>query len=193
MNEPLTPTRRGDDDERVEMPHPRTGPRARRFVLPQAVAILDAAHPDTQPEPPAEFYHGHDSFYEGCAECNAATLDAAQPDTRRNPSAEPYYLPMDCPVCGRVRMEWDGKVLSCEKCFTSSEWDGFSRDRYAQPDTRLREALDYEGMRNQLSWPTPNNMRQTADALDALTAARYGDVLRWVADACDSAIKETDR
>jgi hypothetical protein len=48
----------------------------------------------------------------------------------RNPSAEPYYLPMDCPVCGRVRMEWDGKVLSCEKCTTSSEWDGFTVDRY---------------------------------------------------------------
>jgi len=47
-----------------------------------------------------------------------------------NPSAEPYYLPMDCPVCGRRRMEWDGRVLSCEKCTTSSEWDGFSSDRY---------------------------------------------------------------
>ena len=50
----------------------------------------------------------------------------------RNPSVEPYYLPMDCPVCGRRRMEWDGKILSCEKCSTSSEWDGFTQDRYLE-------------------------------------------------------------
>ena len=53
--------------------------------------------------------------------------------TPRNPSVEPYYLPMDCPVCGRHRMEWDGKILSCEKCFTSSVFDGFSTERYATP------------------------------------------------------------
>lgn len=49
---------------------------------------------------------------------------------QRNPSVEPYYLPMDCPLCGRHRMEWDGKVLSCEKCGASSENDSFDADRY---------------------------------------------------------------
>lgn len=44
------------------------------------------------------------------------------------------YLPMDCPVCGRHRVEWDGTVLRCEKCTTSSEWDGFTTERYASQE-----------------------------------------------------------
>ena len=61
-----------------------------------------------------------------------------------NPSAEPYYLPMDCPVCGRRRMEWDGRVLSCEKCTTSSEWDGFSSDRYQPVPAAPLDPFAYE-------------------------------------------------
>lgn len=35
-------------------------------------------------------------------------------------------------------------------------------------------------------WPTPNACRRTADALDAITPARYGDILRAYADAEDA-------
>ena len=48
------------------------------------------------------------------------------------------------------------------------------------------EALDYEVLRMERGWPTPISMRQAADALDMLVIPRYGDVLRWVADACDA-------
>ena len=41
-------------------------------------------------------------------------------------------------------------------------------------------------MRQRLKWPTPNHMRRTADALDTMTPARYGDILRWFADLCDA-------
>jgi hypothetical protein len=44
----------------------------------------------------------------------------------------------------------------------------------------------YEDMRVQRGWPTPNHMRHAADALDQLVIPKYGDVLRWVADLCDS-------
>ena len=35
-------------------------------------------------------------------------------------------------------------------------------------------------------WPTPNHMRSAAAALDTLSPARYGDILRAVADAEDA-------
>jgi len=43
-----------------------------------------------------------------------------------------------------------------------------------------------EALRLSLGWPTPNHMRRAAQALDLLTSAQYGDVLRWVADMCDA-------
>lgn len=43
----------------------------------------------------------------------------------------------------------------------------------------------FETLREDRGWPTPNHMRTTADSLDGLTVARYGDILRWVADLCD--------
>jgi hypothetical protein len=49
-----------------------------------------------------------------------------------------------------------------------------------------------EALRMQKSWPTPNHMRRVADALDLLTPAKYGDVLRHVADACDASLEDTD-
>jgi hypothetical protein len=50
---------------------------------------------------------------------------------------------------------------------------------------------DYEEMRRERGWPTPNHMRRAAEALDVLSIpAKYGDVLRWVADLCDSALAE---
>jgi hypothetical protein len=42
------------------------------------------------------------------------------------------YLPMDCPICGRHRLEWDGKHVRCEKCTTSSDFDGFTAEAYAK-------------------------------------------------------------
>jgi len=50
---------------------------------------------------------------------------------------------------------------------------------------RAEGAADFDAMRVAREWPTPNHMRKAADALDALTPARYGDVLRWFADRCD--------
>jgi hypothetical protein len=35
-------------------------------------------------------------------------------------------------------------------------------------------------------WPTPNHCRSAADALDALSYAKYGDILRAYADAEDA-------
>ena len=50
------------------------------------------------------------------------------------------------------------------------------------------EPKDWEEHRKANGWPTPISMRRTADALDVFTPAKYGDVLRWVADACDAAL-----
>jgi len=47
------------------------------------------------------------------------------------------------------------------------------------------ERTDFDAMRVVRGWPTPNHMRRTADALDNLTFAKYGDILRWFADRCD--------
>jgi len=54
------------------------------------------------------------------------------------------------------------------------------------------EPKDWEEHRKANGWPTPNHMRRTADALDVLTPAKYGDILRWVADACDIALVPSD-
>ena len=49
----------------------------------------------------------------------------------------------------------------------------------AEPD-------DFEALRTRSGWPTPMHMHRIADWLDTVTLpARYGDVLRWVADRCD--------
>lgn len=47
-------------------------------------------------------------------------------------------------------------------------------------------ALDFEALRTERGWPTPISMRHAADALDMLVYPRYGDILRWIADACDA-------
>lgn len=52
----------------------------------------------------------------------------------------------------------------------------------------LTPEADYEQMRRDRGWPTPNHMRRAADALDIFTPARYGDVLRWFADLCDATL-----
>lgn len=44
----------------------------------------------------------------------------------------------------------------------------------------------WEALRLERGWPTPNAMRHIADALDMITPARYGDILRKVADLCDA-------
>jgi ribosomal protein L37AE/L43A len=50
------------------------------------------------------------------------------------------YLPMDCPICGRRRLELiDGTIVRCEKCTTSSEWDGFRLARYAEVSDEIRK------------------------------------------------------
>ena len=48
----------------------------------------------------------------------------------------------------------------------------------ASQETALREALDYDQMRRDRGWPTPNHMRRIAGALDEITPAKYSDVLR---------------
>jgi hypothetical protein len=54
-------------------------------------------------------------------------------------------------------------------------------------------APDYEAMRMERHWPTPNHMRRVADALDTLTTGRYGDVLRWFADLADESLARRAR
>ena len=49
----------------------------------------------------------------------------------------------------------------------------------------MTERIDFDAMRVAREWPTPNHMRKAADALDLLTPAKYGEVLRWFADRCD--------
>ena len=79
----------------------------------------------------------------------------------------------------------------------SDWWEGEGRCGSYRPVDRTEAATtareeptgpDYEQMRKDRGWPTPNHMRSTADALDTLTAARYGDVLRWFADLADAAL-----
>lgn len=47
------------------------------------------------------------------------------------------------------------------------------------------DKINFEQLRIDNKWPTPNHMRKTADALDILTFASYGKILRWMADECD--------
>ena len=51
---------------------------------------------------------------------------------------------------------------------------------------------DWEEFRKANGWPTPNHMRRVADALDVLTPAKYGDILRWVADATMRALAPSE-
>lgn len=50
------------------------------------------------------------------------------------------------------------------------------------------ESIDYEAMRFERHWPTPDYMRRAAAALDTLTGNACGDVLRWFADLADAAL-----
>lgn len=54
---------------------------------------------------------------------------------------------------------------------------------------------EWERRRCDLNWPTPNAMRSAAEALDRLSPAKYGDILRFVADLCDEEVvsKRYDR
>lgn len=61
----------------------------------------------------------------------------------------------------------------------------------AQPATPVG-ALDFDAMRIAREWPTPMHMHRVANALDAITPAKYGDVLRWFADRCDEWIWHMD-
>lgn len=47
---------------------------------------------------------------------------------------------------------------------------------------------NWEEFRKAHGWPTPISMRRAAVGLDIFTPARYGDILRWVAAACDAAL-----
>lgn len=47
---------------------------------------------------------------------------------------------------------------------------------------------EWEQRRRELNWPTPNAMRSAAEAVDHLSPAKYGDILRFVADLCDEEV-----
>lgn len=92
-------------------------------------------------------------------------------------------------------------ALTDTEQYLLSLWDGTPEDLAAAVMRLQQEAvaahvrdtgcerLDWERLRREKGWPTPHHMRRTADALDQLTRpARYGDVLRWVADLCDAAL-----
>jgi hypothetical protein len=82
--------------------------------------------------------------------------------------------------------------------FTGSDLAAFIFDRareYDQEpartagDPRVAEPLDWEALRMERHWPTPLSMSRVADALDMLMhGAKYGDILRWVAEACDASL-----
>lgn len=98
----------------------------------------------------------------------------------------------------------DGAYDMCPNCVTPSKCNGphlseetvnykrrvstLSLLALHDADTEAAGVGDWEAFRKDHGWPTPNHMRSTADALDSLTHAKYGDILRWVADACDSAL-----
>lgn len=52
-------------------------------------------------------------------------------------------------------------------------------------DFTVHKGNEFEILRHERGWPTPNHMRKAADALDMLVYPKYGDILRWVADQCD--------
>ena len=58
----------------------------------------------------------------------------------------------------------------------------------ALPVPALDAPDDWETFRMDQRWPTPIHMRLAADSLDQLVIPKYGDILRWVADACDRAL-----
>jgi hypothetical protein len=67
-----------------------------------------------------------------------------------------------------------------------SYWDAGMAEALRRNGYEIVKAIDYEQMRMDRSWPTP--MHRTADALDQLTHAHYGDVLRWFADLADASL-----
>lgn len=86
-----------------------------------------------------------------------------------------------------LRRGHDGDHVHMEECLpgVAEAADLASRSR------RYGETL--EQMRIRLRWPTPNHMRRVADALDIMTPAKYGDVLRWVADMVDASLPSAAR
>lgn len=57
------------------------------------------------------------------------------------------YLPMDCPNCGRRRLEWDGVHVICEKCRVVN-WQHPSRGepvRYASEEMVINWEEQREG------------------------------------------------
>lgn len=76
-----------------------------------------------------------------------------------------------------------GDILPlCDKVTDAVIAAGFRR---SQPVTD-----EWERLRTDNQWPTPNHMRRAATGLDSLAVARYGDVLRYVADLCDGVVPE---
>ena len=49
----------------------------------------------------------------------------------------------------------------------------------------MSERVGWDKLWFESEWPTPMHMRMAAEALDILTPAKYGDVLRHVADLID--------
>jgi hypothetical protein len=115
------------------------------------------------------------------------------------------YLPMDCPACGRRRLEYginsDGGVIyvECEKCGAHSDDDTLGSPNGAAIEQRLRLAIDPYGERpvddlDMLIWRA-GRMREHIDSahhwLDMKGAPREmadGELtLRGRMDALDAA------
>ena len=88
------------------------------------------------------------------------------------------YLPMDCPVCGRHRVEWDGKILRCEKCTTSSEWEGFTTERYERPpiDVERLAALEHEQWAHWTRYMLDNLTPENIERWERQIATPYSDL-----------------
>ena len=126
---------RADSHERPHDNHDGCNPYDPAHIAGKSLASQERPQPD-------EWY------WRGVHDGQHTSVDGEFSQCPSQERPRSVYLPMDCPVCGRHRVEWDGKVLRCEKCTTSSEWDGFTTERYGsqerpQPGQWGREAAEW--------------------------------------------------
>lgn len=77
-----------------------------------------------------------------CGRVPDLSCDSLQDSEVGRDGSPVVYLPMSCPVCGRRRLEWNGGVVRCEKCMTSSAWDGFDLAPIAQRADKAERLLE---------------------------------------------------
>ena len=94
------------------------------------------------------------------------------------------YAPLEALVAGLMAAIHAGDVGAARRAV-----DMLDPVEAALPVPALDAPVDWEAFRMDQGWPAPNHMHSAADALDQLVIPKYGDILRWVADACDRALQ----